>query len=129
MEQALQMTALCVVGALLTIIIKRGAPEQALLLTLGMVALGLLFLSSPIQAVLTFLKDLEKLGSISHSLLLPLYKTIGISLVIKVGGELCKDAGESALASVLETTGVICALVTAIPLLNTVLALLLELMR
>ena len=49
--------------------------------------------------------------------------------MVKVGGEPCRDAGESALASVVETAGAICALLVALPLLRAVLTLLLELME
>ena len=60
-------------------------------------------------------------------LLTPLYKTVGIALVVKVGGGLCRDAGESALAAALEFAGTVCALLTALPLLRAVLELITEL--
>ena len=94
MEQVIQVTGLCVVGALLALVVKRGSPETALLLAFT-----------------------------------PLYKTIGIALVVQVGGNLCRDAGESALASVVETAGTLCALLAALPLLRAVLDMLMELMR
>ena len=62
------------------------------------------------------------------ALLEPLYKTVGIALVVRVGSSLCADAGESALGKVVETAGAVCALVAALPLLRTVLELLMELM-
>ena len=52
----------------------------------------------------------------------------GIALVVQVGGNLCRDAGESALASVVETAGTLCALLAALPLLRAVLDMLMELM-
>ena len=57
-----------------------------------------------------------------------MYKTVGISLVVKVGGDLCRDAGGASLASVVETAGTVCALLAAMPLLRRVLELLMELM-
>jgi len=47
--------------------------------------------------------------------------------VVKVGGGLCRDAGESALAAALEFAGTVCALLTALPLLRAVLELITEL--
>ena len=55
--------------------------------------------------------------------------TVGIALVVRVGGDLCRDAGESALASAVETAGSICALLAALPLLRQVLHMLSELMK
>lgn len=127
MEPVFQVTALCLVGALLAVVVRRGSPEMAMLLTLGAAAAVLLFLGEPLAELLTFLGELSARSGISQELFVPLYKTVAISLVVKVGGDLCRDAGESALAAVVETAGAVCALLAALPLLRAVLDLLLEL--
>lgn len=124
----MQTAALCVAGALLAVVVRRGAPELALAVTLGAVAVGLLFLAGPMKELLDFMKEVSRYG-VSQKLLIPLYKIVGIAVVVKVGGDLCRDAGESALASVVETAGSVCALLAALPLLRGVLALLMELME
>ena len=129
MEQVLQATALCVGGAILAVVVKKGSPEGALALTLAAALVVLLFLSGPLEELLRFLTELGRNSGVSQTLLIPLYKTIGIALVVKVGGDLCRDAGESALASVVETAGSVCALLVALPLLQSVLTLLMELME
>ena len=129
MEQAVQATALCLVGALLAVVVRRGSPEQALLLTLAAAVVVLVSLAGAIEELMTFLSELGERSGISQRLLVPLYKTVGISLVVKVGGDLCRDAGESALAAVVETAGSVCALLAALPLLRAVLSMLLELMK
>ena len=91
-------------------------------------AAGLLFLSGLLEEVTAFLTALSDRGGVSHRLLTPLYKTVGIALVVKVGSERCRDAGEAALASVVETAGAVCALLVALPLLGAVVDLLMELM-
>lgn len=124
----MQVAALCVVGALLALVLKRGSPEQGLLLTLSAVVSVLLILGEPIREILMLLEELAKGSGLSKELFLPIYKTMGIALVVKVGGNLCKDAGESALAATVETAGTVCALLVALPLLRAVLSLLRELM-
>ena len=127
MEPVFQVTALCLVGALLAVVVRRGRPELALLLTLGAAVTVLLFLAEPIAELLAFLTELSERSGVSQELFVPLYKTVAIALVVKVGGDLCRDAGESALAAAVETAGAVCALLTALPLLRAVLDLLLEL--
>ena len=78
--------------------------------------------------MLAFLQELAEGSGVPPELFAPLYKTVGIGLVVRVGGGLCRDAGESALAGVVETAGAVCALAAALPLLRAVLELLLELM-
>ena len=121
MELSIQAAVLCVAAALLALVVRRGSPECALLLTLAAAAVVLLSLAESLETLVEFLGRLvEESG---------LYKTVGIALVVKIGGNLCRDAGESALSSVVETAGAVCALLAALPLLRAVLALLLELMR
>ena len=129
MEQVFQVTALCLVGALLAVVVRRGSPELSLLLTLGAAAVVLLSLAGALEELMAFFSELGERSGVSQRLLAPLYKTVGIALVVKVGGSLCHDAGESALASAVETAGTVCALLVSLPLLRAVLALLLELTR
>lgn len=129
MEQVFQVTGLCVVGALLALVLKKGSPELALLLALAAVVAVLLFLAGALGELLDFLRETVTASGLSDDLFIPLYKTAGIALVVKVGGSLCRDAGESALASAVETAGTVCALLVSLPLLRAVLALLLELTR
>ena len=129
MEQVFQVTGLCVVGALLALVLKKGSPELALLLALAAVAAVLLTLAGAMGELLDFLREIGDASGLSEDLFIPLYKTAGIALVVKVGGSLCRDAGESALASAVETAGTVCALLVSLPLLRAVLALLLELTR
>lgn len=128
MEQVIRAAVLCVVSAILALVLKKGTPEAALLLTLGAAIVVLLPLAESMEELLAFLRELTERSGLSQALFVPLYKTIGIALVVKVGGNLCRDAGESALSSVVETAGTVCALLAALPLLRAVLALLLELM-
>ena len=128
MEQVIQVTGLCVVGALLALVVKRGSPETAMLLAVGAAVVVALALAGMMEELLSFLGELAEGSGVSPELFVPLYKTIGIALVVQVGGNLCRDAGENALAAVVETAGTLCALLAALPLLRAVLDMLLELM-
>ena len=128
METVIRAAVLCVTAALLALVLKKGTPEAALLLALAAAVVVLLSLSESLESLLDFLEELVERSGVSRELFIPLYKTVGIALVVKVGGNLCRDAGESALGSVVESAGAVCALVAATPLLRAVLSLLLELM-
>ena len=128
MELTSRVTALCVVGAILALVLKKNSPEQALLLVLCAAVAGLALLADGLGELASFLRELGERSGVSETLFVPLYKTVGIGLVVKVGGNLCRDAGGTALASVVETAGAVCALLAAMPLLRAVLGLLMELM-
>ena len=129
MEQVVQITMLCVTGAILALVVRRSAPEFALLLAIACMGVVLLFLAEPIRTLMLFLEELGERSGVSQQLFVPLFKTLGIAFVVKLGGELCRDAGETAMAAVVELAGTICALLVALPLLQAVLTLILELMQ
>ena len=128
MELVTQAAGLCVIAALLGLVLRRGSPEVTLLLALAAAAAVLLALGQPLGELLAFLDSLTARTGVSPDLFRPLYKIVGIALVVKVGTGLCRDAGESVLASVLELAGTVCALLVALPLLRAVLELIGELL-
>lgn len=125
----MRITALCVVGALMALVLKRSAQEQALLLVLAAMVLAFFLLGDSVRQVILFFKEVAGKSGLSGVLFVPLYKTVGIAMVVKAGSGLCRDAGESAMAGMIETAGTVCALVVALPLFQTVLAFLMELMQ
>lgn len=127
MEMIVQITLLCVIGAVLSLVLKKTTPELAMVLTLLTVVLIFLFLSDSVSALLGTLRDLGKASGVADVLFVPLYKTVGIALVVKVGKSLCQDAGEAALGTAVETAGTICAFLVALPLIQAVLDMLMEL--
>lgn len=129
MELVFRMTALCVICAVLGLVLKKGSPEFALLLTLTAAVLVLLSLCEPFRQAVGLIEQLAETNGALPVLLSPLYKTAGIAVVVKTGSCLCKDAGESALAAVIETTGTICAFLVTLPLVRIVLDVLLELIK
>lgn len=129
MEQSIQITVACVAAAILALVLRKGSPELSLLVTLAAVVVVFLGLSGLLTELMNFLQELSEKTGVSQELFIPLYKTIGIALIVRIGGSLCRDAGESALAAVIETAGSICALLVALPLLRAVLSMLLELMK
>ena len=125
----MKITAGCVAAAILALTVKKGTPEIALALSLAAVAVGLLALAGPVEELMDLLRQIRETSSLDQRWFLPLYKVAAIAVVVRIGGDLCRDAGERALSSVVETAGSLCALVAAAPLMQGVLSLILELMQ
>ena len=129
MEITLQTAFLCVLAAVLTLLLKKNSPQIGMLLSLAAATVTFLFLLRRLDELLGFLREMSEAGGIREEWAGPLYKTIGIALVVKIGGNLCRDAGESALASVIETAVTVCALLVSLPMLRMVLVTLMGLMK
>ena len=113
----MQIAALAVTAVLCAAVIRRGAPEAALMLAAG--ALG-----SVVEAI----GRLAGRAGLDSTLVEPVLKTAAISILTKVTGEVCRAAGEGGAAAFVEVAGTILALAVALPLAEGVLTMMAELL-
>ena len=120
MEVIIKVTAVCLVGAVLAILLKKSNPELALLLALAACVTVLHLMAKGLEDVHAFLEEMAAWGGLSADLFTPLWKTVGIALLTRIGTELCKDADENAMATLVEMSGAFGAVLVAIPLFEAV---------
>jgi stage III sporulation protein AD len=123
-----KVAAMAVTAALCAVVVRKQAPELAIVLAL---VAGGAILYSCVQAlteVLDFLDELSELGGLSSSVVKPVVKVAGIAVVTRITAEVCKDVQEGGLASAVEMAGTVMALLTAVPLMTAVLSTLNELL-
>ena len=116
MDTVAKITAVCLVGALLAALLKKTSPDTALLLALAVCIAVLSALGRGLEEVTGFLRELLEWGGLSAELFVPLLKTVGIALISRTGGALCRDAGEGAMAGLVEMTGAFAAILVSLPL-------------
>ena len=114
METAAKIAAVCLLGALLTALLKKTSPDTALLLALAVCVVVLTALARGLEEVISFLRELLDWGGLSVELFVPLLKTVAIALISRVGGALCRDAGGGARASVVEGEGAVAAILVSL---------------
>ena len=114
----------CLVGAVLTLLLHKNHPELAVLLALSVCVGVLVFALRGMGSILALLEQMAGAAGLSSELLSPLLKTVGIALVSRTGAELCRDANQGAMASVVEAAGAFTAVLVSIPLLGAVWELL-----
>ena len=128
MDAALKLTALGLTAALLALVVKKQSPELALALSLCACALGAGLLLKGIVPVLNLARSLADRAELDGSLTAPLWKCLGLGLLTELAASVCADAGQSALAKLVELGGGLLCLVVSLPLLQAVLALIEELL-
>lgn len=116
METAAKIAAVCLLGAVLTALLKKTSHDTALLLALAVCVAVLAALARGLEEVTDFLRELLDWGGLSMELFTPLLKTVAIALVSRTGGALCRDAGEGAMAGLVEIAGAFAALLVSLPL-------------
>ena len=121
----MRLAALCAVCMLPVALLRRTAPEQALLLTTAILAAALarcLCLAAP---VLEEVRALFGRAGIETAYISVLLRTTAAALVTRLCADLCRDGGRQSLATAAETAGSLAVLLIALPLLRAVTDLLL----
>jgi stage III sporulation protein AD len=110
------------------LVIKKHNADIAMLLSLAAGIAILVAAAAFIAPVLEFINELAESAGIASSLLSPVLKALGIAIVGKIASDICKDAGQSAVASAIDFCTALASLICAIPLMRAVLQMLKELM-
>ena len=109
------LAACAVCAAALGAVVKRSSREHALLLA---AVTAVLLLLAALEGADPLLRELEGLSSAFPGECFPvMLKAVGITIAGQLAAQLCKDAGESALAYAVELAAKAAVLAAAFPLL------------
>jgi len=121
----MRIVALCLVCLPVVLLVKKGAPEQALLLSLAALLAAGVGCMALITPTVEKLKDLFARAGLESAYISVLLKTLAAALVTRLGADVCRDGGSQALAGAVEMAGAAASLAVAMPLLQAVTELLL----
>ena len=120
MEQMWKITAVCLIGSILAVLIKKTGPDLGIAVSLAVIgAVSIMLLRLGEEAV-SVLRQMLELSNLLPELFQPIVKTVGIALLSRTGSDLCRDAGEGAIASLVEVFGAFGAVVVSLPLFEAV---------
>lgn len=119
--EIIQIVGLGFVVTLLTLVIRQQKPELAVPLGITLAVLIFLMVLAKIQVVLEVFQDLAAKANISQMHLQTILKIIGIAYITEFGAQVCRDAGEGAVAGKIEFAGKVLIMVMAIPIIALVL--------
>lgn len=119
--EVLQIVGLALVAAVLLILIRQQRPELGLLLSLACGALIFLLVLDQIGSVVHLLEELATAARVDRLYLTTLLKIVGVSYLAEFGAQVCRDAGEQAIASRVEMAGKVLIVVLAMPIAVAVL--------
>ena len=117
------------VGTVLALILGQYRPEFRMLVTAAVTLLLMAMVLEQLSPVLEQLRSTMELTGLTGDYAAVLFKAVGICLLTQLAGDVCRDSGESSIASKIELTGRAAILLTAMPLIQEVLAWAWELMN
>ena len=129
METMVSIAAVGLTAAVLGTVLRKSAPELALLLAAAAGVWMVCQTLEGLRAVAEMMGELAETCGLSEELLEPVAKAVALSILTRLSAEICRSAGESGLAAFVELGGTVAVLVTALPLMRAVTVLMAEMLR
>lgn len=120
MELLLKIAAGAVTAALCAAVLRRNGTEFTLLIMLAAGVWVLMMAAGALGEVVSILSRLTRLSQLDIYVIEPVVKVVGLSVITRVSGEICRTAGEGGIAACVETAGTFLALAAALPLVDAV---------
>ncbi len=114
------------VAVILLTLLRQELPELAVLLSTVVGVIILLKLVGRLTELISAFEYLAAKAQINEVYLETLFKVMGVAYLAGFGGQICRDAGEGALALKLELAGKIIILFLAVPIMVAILEMVLR---
>ncbi|MFI3250769.1 MAG: stage III sporulation AC/AD family protein [Eubacteriales bacterium] len=124
----IKVGGIAITALVLSKVLARGAGELGLLLVILSGICILFLVADGLSETLAAMDRLAQQSQMDSELMVPILKTVVISVTTKITAELCRSAGEGGLASFVEFAGTVLALVVAISLIEGVMSMLGEML-
>lgn len=115
-----------IMALIIAVIIKQYKPEFAIYASIITGAIIIFLVLDKITAIISLLTNLSKKTGINAEYLKILLKITGIAILTEFAVSICKDAGESAIASKVDFGGKIIVISMSIPIISALLELILR---
>ncbi len=123
-----QIVAIGLVTAVLSMTVKRQSPDFSLLIAIGGSVLIFVLILPSLGSVINVITKLTDETKIDSSYVMLVLKVVGIAYLAEFGAQICNDANESAIASKIELAGKVLIMLISAPVLisltETILGLL-----
>lgn len=111
----IQIAAASICISVIALAVKNIKSDMGQLISIGATLMVMTALVPYITKIVATMYEFSGLCNGGERFLLPILKITGISYLCQIGAELCRDSGENALASRVESAGKIAVTVIALP--------------
>lgn len=112
-----QIVGLALIVTIICVVLKQIRPEIALQLSILAGATIFILIISKIKVIVDLLQTLADQANISSYYLIIVLKIVGVAYLAEFGAQICRDAGEGALATKIELAAKVGVILLAIPII------------
>ena len=121
-----KVVAVGIVGAILSLTLKKTSPEFSILIAIITGILIFMFVTNSILQVINLLKAMAETANVNITYLKIILKAISIAYISEFGVQICIDAGEKTIASKIELAGKILIMLVSAPIILALMDLVLN---
>ena len=128
MDEVIKIIGIGLLALILIIVIKQYRPEFAIYISIIAGIIILFFAMDKLTNIINLLKDICNQAGVNNKYLGILIKMTGLAFLAEFAISICKDAGESSLASKVELGSKAIVISMSIPIIHNLLEIILKLM-
>lgn len=114
------------IALIIIVVIKQYKPEFTMYVSIIAGAIIIFLVLDKVTGIITLLTNLSKKTGINSEYLSILLKITGIAILTEFAVSICKDAGESAIASKIDFGGKVIVISMSIPIISALLEIIIK---
>lgn len=124
----IQIGVLGIIATILILLIKPHRPEIGLQISLTFGAVVMVALAGKLKSIIDLIDLYMSRTNINGAYITSLIKIIGMAYITEFAAESCRDAQQNAIAAKVELAGKILIMITAIPVITSVMSIILDML-
>jgi stage III sporulation protein AD len=116
-----QVAVIGVIATVLAVVLRKDRPEYALQIGIAAGVIILFLVIGSVSQVVRYVSELAAAYSIDTAYVGIVLKIIGVAYIAEFAAQVCKDAGESSIASKVELAGKILICLLALPVMKALI--------
>lgn len=126
--EILKIVVIGIISSILALTLKKQNPEISIIISIAAGILIFMMVIPKLQTVINMLISISNNMKLDKMYISIVMKIIGIAYIAEFGVQICKDAGESSIASKIELVGKVLIMVVSAPILIALMELVLSIM-
>lgn len=124
----LQIVAIGIIAAILISLLKETKPELAILLGVAAGVIIIIMVVNELYEVISSFYNIAEVSGIAEGLFTTVLKIIGIGYVTEFAANICSDSGCKSVGDKILFAGKVVIMILALPIVNSLLSLIVEIL-
>lgn len=126
--EVLKIIGVGLISLIIIVILKQYKPDFVIYVSIISGAIIILLIMDKLNGIINLLTSIQNKANMNNQFLVILLKITGITFLVEYASSICKDAGESAIATKIDLGGKVLIIAISIPIIQALLELIIKIM-